>query len=69
MTDSIIERRHAQIVARMEQAGALAPKGECKTCDDLREYEDPSAVMHPRHYAWSDCESGGHPHCTCDRCW
>lgn len=26
-------------------------------------------IMGPSHHAKSGCESGGHPHCTCDLCW
>jgi hypothetical protein len=37
------------------------PLGECKLC------EEPGAGP-PRHKASESCESGKHPHCTCDVC-
>ena len=39
------------------------PKGECAYCDANGDYP-----MMPRHYASARCESGKHPHCTCDVC-
>lgn len=39
------------------------PKGECAYCDQYG--DDP---MMPRHNASERCESGKHPHCTCDTC-
>jgi hypothetical protein len=39
------------------------PPGECKYCD---EYGD--EPMMPSHEASQYCESGKHPHCTCDVC-
>ena len=40
------------------------PVGECKYCDDAR-----SDSMMPYHDASKRCESGKHPHCTCDTCY
>jgi len=37
----------------------------CKLCDDLRTESEP---YHPPHDASKRCESGGHNHCTCSRC-
>ncbi len=42
-----------------------APVGECKYCDDERSR---NADFHPPHDASPRCESGKHPHCTCDTC-
>ena len=39
------------------------PKGECTYCDEHG--DDP---MMPSHMASARCESGKHPHCTCDTC-
>jgi hypothetical protein len=39
------------------------PKGECSYCDQFG--DDP---MMPRHTPSDRCESGKHPHCTCDTC-
>ena len=46
------------------RTGALLPEGECKTCDAYRH-----ETMFPRHHASDRCESGKHPHCTCEICW
>jgi hypothetical protein len=40
------------------------PPGECAFCDS--HHLDP---MMPYHDASSRCESGKHPHCTCDTCY
>lgn len=40
------------------------PPGECAYCDAHR--DDP---MMPSHTASARCESGRHPHCTCDTCY
>lgn len=40
------------------------PRGECAHCD---KHGDES--MMPSHDASKDCESGKHPHCTCDTCY
>lgn len=41
------------------------PEGECKYCDAERAA---GTSFHPSHDAMDHCESGKHPHCTCDRC-
>ena len=41
--------------------GILVPG--CSTCD-----RHVSGAMMPSHFASARCESGGHPHCTCDSC-
>lgn len=40
------------------------PRGECVYCD---KYGDDG--MMPPHTASNGCESGKHPHCTCDVCY
>lgn len=40
------------------------PPGECSYCD-----AHANDTMMPPHDASSACESGGHPHCTCDFCY
>ena len=40
------------------------PLGECKYCDEHR-----NDSMMPSHTASERCESGKHPHCTCDVCY
>lgn len=39
--------------------------GECPSCDREREAGN---SFHPSHDASERCESGKHPHCTCDTC-
>lgn len=39
------------------------PRGECAYCDEHR-----TDSMMPSHTASARCESGKHPHCTCDIC-
>ena len=39
--------------------------GECRTCDNNR---DENNEFHPPHDASDRCESGRHPHCSCDTC-
>ena len=38
----------------------------CVACDHER---DAAEAFFPGHHASRMCESGGRPHCTCDRCW
>src|SRR5689334_12274676 len=42
----------------------LAP-GQCAYCDRER---DAGVNFHPSHDASDRCESGKHPHCSCDTC-
>lgn len=39
-----------------------APVGECKYCDENR------GQFKPPHDASQNCQSGKHPHCSCDTC-
>lgn len=43
-----------------------APQGECAYCDAERAK---GIEYHPPHDASPRCESGNHPHCSCDTCW
>lgn len=43
-----------------------AAPGECAYCDAERAKGN---EYHPHHDASERCESGKHPHCTCDTCW
>lgn len=56
-----------QMIARWERMGALDP--DCPGC---REWyisaRMPSEVFAPGHRASQRCQSGKHPHCTCDTC-
>jgi hypothetical protein len=45
------------------KVSGFLPEGECKTCDAYRH-----ETMAPRHTASPNCQSGKHPHCTCDTC-
>lgn len=38
------------------------PLGECAYCDEHRD------AFAPSHDASQNCQSGQHPHCTCDTC-
>lgn len=42
-----------------------APEGQCKSCDEERARGN---KFHPSHDPSPNCESGKHPHCTCDVC-
>jgi ribosomal protein S12 methylthiotransferase accessory factor YcaO len=55
------EQARAEEAARMEAAGRL----DCRGCAET--YADPWRIA-PPHRASRYCESGGRPHCTCDRC-
>lgn len=44
----------------------MAPLGECKYCDELRERGE---RHFPAHDASHGCKSGRRPHCTCEYCW
>ena len=41
------------------------PEGECAYCDGER---TAGRIFHPPHDASANCESGKHPHCSCDTC-
>lgn len=49
-----------------ERERNLEPVGECVGCDRIRETNE---RHFPRHTPSARCESGSHPHCTCDTCW
>ena len=56
----------AERIERLEKLGHIDP--DCALCQ--REfYPHPSlSPFAPRHKASERCESGQHPHCTCDTC-
>jgi hypothetical protein len=63
-----------QTKARLETLQVIAPN--CAGCEDVyRALENrPGAfpldlLNGPRHKPSDKCESGKHPHCTCDVCW
>jgi len=55
-TDVVRETEAPKWVHRM-------PKGECAYCDKWGD-----ELVMPHHTASERCESGKHPHCTCDTC-
>jgi hypothetical protein len=42
---------------------SILPEGECAYCDRTRSHS-----IAPSHDASPNCQSGKHPHCTCDTC-
>ncbi len=52
------------IVSTAKPRRRRLPPGECKGCDAER-----GLPMAPYHDASAACESGKHPHCSCDFCW
>ena len=42
-----------------------AEPGGCAYCDRMRASGED---FHPSHDASRNCQSGGHEHCSCDRC-
>lgn len=56
----------ADQIARLEQTGSIVR--DCPGCKRVYEAENPVDVCAPHHKASPRCESGGHPHCTCDVC-
>lgn len=53
-------------IKRLEDLGLLAPN--CEACKPVYESEDGLSPMMPAHKASDKCQSGKHPHCTCDVC-
>ena len=56
-----------QITSAPRRRNLLA-EGECKICDDRRPTDPALIPPGPPHDPSPRCESGGHPHCTCDTC-
>ena len=59
------------IITQLEKSGDLSP--DCKTCMEIFYPQilkgvKPYTIFAPRHKASSHCQSGKHPHCTCDTC-
>jgi len=69
----ILDAFNSRIESRADKARADAafeanarralPKGQCAFCDKHR-----NSPMMPSHFASNRCESGKHPHCTCNIC-
>lgn len=59
--DHVINNNESQPYKFIQQM----PKGECVYCDLQW---DKGNSFFPPHTARPDCQSGGHIHCTCDRC-
>jgi hypothetical protein len=58
-----------EAIARMEKEGQLDPA--CSFCQSeiySVTHVMPYNVFCPSHKASSSCQSGKHPHCTCDTC-
>jgi hypothetical protein len=63
------EETREEMLRRWEAEGLCDPT--CSGCAIYYETPDkrPSQIMHPHHVPSKSCESGKHPHCTCDTCW
>jgi len=58
-----------ELIARLEQQGDLDPN--CRMCQNIfypAYNSGVTIVFAPRHKPSDRCESGKHPHCTCDSC-
>jgi hypothetical protein len=56
-----------QAIAFWELNGWLDPA--CRQCEErYLSPKHPWDVLAPNHKASRNCESGKHPHCTCDTC-
>lgn len=63
----LIEETKEEMIKRWEAEGRLDPN--CLGCQEFYEYQGkPSSVFAPNHKPSDRCESGKHPHCTCDTC-
>jgi hypothetical protein len=60
MTDDLVAQANALL---KKPDNYRRPPGECAFCDKHRNDQ-----MMPSHTASERCESGKHPHCTCDVC-
>lgn len=60
----LIEEANALLKVQA-QSKRQRPLGECAECD---RYRAEGISMFPSHTPSSFCESGKHPHCTCDMC-
>lgn len=43
-------------------------ENERASCSECKRIHDSGESLAPTHRASSRCQSGGHPHCTCDTC-
>lgn len=60
LRDNETVTRWVQLAQKIEQERA--------TCSECKRIHDSGKSLAPTHRASSRCESGGHPHCTCDIC-
>jgi hypothetical protein len=66
-TPQTAETLRAAVIAAMEKQGAISPG--CRECQQaFYAHQDPSNAFYPRHTPMVSCQSGKHPHCTCDTC-
>lgn len=68
---TVVSEDSTATVDRIEVDGDLGGRQTvfldgCVTCDEDRAK---GSWFFPAHYASSRCQSGRHPHCTCDTCW
>lgn len=62
-----MDAEYQRQIKRMEEVGSI--DRDCVTCQkDFYSVKRPADVFGPRHRAMPNCESGKHPHCTCDTC-
>ena len=63
----IVEETREEMITRWEKQGRLDPN--CTLCKEFYDYDGrPCSVFAPNHQPSINCESGKHPHCTCDIC-
>lgn len=66
-TEETTATLRAAVLAAMERQGAIDPN--CKECQEaFYKSSTPESAFYPRHTAMVSCQSGRHPHCTCDTC-
>jgi hypothetical protein len=67
MTTPARDLLRAAVLAALERQGAIRP--DCRECQGaFYAAPDPANAFYPRHTAMPSCQSGRHPHCTCDTC-
>ena len=60
------EEERKEVIALLEGTGHLDP--ECAFCKEHFYTHPTLQPFAPGHKPKPRCESGGHPHCTCDTC-
>lgn len=61
-----VEESKADMIKRWESEGRLDPN--CPSCKEFYTAAKPTSVFAPNHKPSDRCESGKHPHCSCDTC-